>query len=308
MARLLPTLLVLGLLGGTAAAFAITEGLKLEKSPIARTSITGRVFSPECRCDREEARIFFRLRHADTLTLSVVDGDEDVVATLAHQYFREGDVRRSWDGRDEAGLMVPDGSYKLRVHLRRRHQTINLPNTIEVDTMPPGVALTSVRPTVISPNRDGRADYTTIRFHVSGSARPLLYVDGKLTARGRLVPSAGALHWFGKVDGRRYPAGAYRLTLRAQDRAGNVSDPTRAVIVRIRFIEVPRKVVRVSAGQRFAFRVSADTKVVRWLLHGRRGYSAPGKLRLRAPEKPGKYRLYVTAAGHAQTAVVVVSK
>ena len=45
MARLLPILLVLGLLGGTAAAFAITEGLKLEKSPIGSTHVD-KLFSP----------------------------------------------------------------------------------------------------------------------------------------------------------------------------------------------------------------------------------------------------------------------
>ena len=38
-------MLVLGLLGGTAAAFAVTEGLKLEPSPILSPRIA-KVFSP----------------------------------------------------------------------------------------------------------------------------------------------------------------------------------------------------------------------------------------------------------------------
>ena len=46
MARILPTLLVLALLGCTAAAFAVTEGLKLEKSPISKT-VVDKVVAPD---------------------------------------------------------------------------------------------------------------------------------------------------------------------------------------------------------------------------------------------------------------------
>ena len=38
--RLLPTALVLALLAGSAAAFAVSEGLKLQKRPITPTEIT----------------------------------------------------------------------------------------------------------------------------------------------------------------------------------------------------------------------------------------------------------------------------
>ena len=40
MSRLLSTVLVIGLLGGTAAAFAVTEGLKLQHTPITSTKVT----------------------------------------------------------------------------------------------------------------------------------------------------------------------------------------------------------------------------------------------------------------------------
>ncbi len=47
--RLLSTLLVVALLGGTAAAFAVTQGLKIEPSPILAPRID-KVFSPVCDC------------------------------------------------------------------------------------------------------------------------------------------------------------------------------------------------------------------------------------------------------------------
>ncbi len=308
MARVLSTLLVLGLLGGTAAAFAITEGLKLEKSPITRTQVEYKVFSPVCGCKHDKALIEFRLRHGDTVKATIVTPSGDTVATLADHYFRRGTVKLPWGGRDEAGSVVPDGKYRLRVHLAKHHQTINLPTTIQVDTTPPAITLKSVRPAIISPNHDGRAEFTSISFRVSAPARPLLYVDGKLAGRGRLERAGGTLHWFGKIRGRRYPAGAYRLSLRAEDAAGNISKPTPPATVRIRFLTLGRTVIRVPAGKRFFVGVSADSKLVHWLLHGRMGEDSPGTLRLRAPKRAGHYRLFVTAVGHSQTAVVIVTK
>lgn len=308
MARLLSILLVLGLLGGTAAAFAITEGLKLEKSPIARTQIT-KLFSPTCDCPKDVATVSFRLRHGDTLTATVITPDGDVVDTLANHYFRRGQVDLPpWNGRDSAGAVVPDGLYKLQLHLARRHQTITLPNTIQVKTTAPSITIKRVVPRVFSPDHDGRAEYVTISFSVSASARPLLYVNGKQVGQGRLTRATGSMNWYGKAQGEPYRPGVYRLSLRAEDRAGNVSPPTRDVPVRLRFIALGRKVIHVRPGARFALRVSSDAKLVHWLLRGRAGEGAPGTLRFRAPKKPGSYRLFVSSGGHSEVAHVVVAK
>ena len=50
MARVLPIVVVLALLGCTAAAFAVTEGLKLENSPISKTSVS-KVVAPDSLSD-----------------------------------------------------------------------------------------------------------------------------------------------------------------------------------------------------------------------------------------------------------------
>jgi len=306
--RLLPILLVVGLLGGTAAAFAITEGLKLEKSPITRTHLVNQLFSPVCDCDTDFLEVNFRLRKADTLTATVITPEGDPVQTIANHYFRKGLVELRWNGRDSAGNVVPDGPYKLRLHLQKRHQTITLPNTISVKTNPALIAIKSVAPRVFSPDRDSRGEYVTVSYTVSGTARPLLYVDGAQVGRGRLTQSAGRINWYGGKHGEKYPPGVYRLSLRAEDRAGNISPPTRDVGVVLRYLALGRKVVHVRSGARFAVRVASDAASVEWLLRGRAGQSAPGILRFRAPKKPGRYKLYVTSNGHSQVALVVVSK
>jgi hypothetical protein len=307
VARLLSLLLVLGLVGGTAAAFAITEGLKLEKSPITRTHVD-KLISPGCGCAKDRAAIDFSLRHGDRVTATIVRQNEAVATLSSGEYHRRGLVELSWNGRDSSGSIAPNGSYKLRVHLATQHQTITLPNSIRVDSTPPSIVIRRIRPLVFSPDNDGRADYVTVAFGVSEPARPLLYVNGKLAGRGRLERSAGKVHWFGRLNGRRVRPGVYRVTLEAEDRAGNVSKPTRAVRLRLRYIALGREVVRVRPGARFGLRISTDAKVVRWLLHGRTGRSAPAALELRAPKRAGRYRLFVTAAGHSQAAVVVVAK
>ena len=112
-------LLVLALLGCTAAAFAVTEGLKLEKSPITRT-IVDKVVAPDSST-HAKAAIGFVLRKPDRLTVQIVNGNGNVIRTLARsKRARPGTQQFTWNGRDNSGHVVPDGVYKPRVHLARR--------------------------------------------------------------------------------------------------------------------------------------------------------------------------------------------
>ena len=307
MARVASTLLVLALLGGTAAAFAVTQDLKLEPSPITEPRID-KLFSPVGEASARTARIGFTLRRADTVTVAIVDEDGNEVRTLVRERpLPRGPVAFEWDGRDEDGSLVPDGIYHPRVTLDRGHRTIRLPSVIEVDTRPPRIVLTGVRPRVFSPDRDGRREVVRVRYRVDEVAQPLLFVEGKRRIRGRFRRGPGSLEWFGKLERKPLPAGRYALTLRAQDAAGNISRPTPPAHVRIRYIELARRLVRARAGAPLAVPVSTDARRVRWIVDRRTGVGAAPILRLRAPRAPGRYRLYVSASGHADSALVIVS-
>lgn len=307
MARLASTLLVLALLGGTAAAFAVTEGLKLEPSPILAPEID-KVFSPVCGCPTRVADVGFRLRRSDELTLAIVDSGGEVVRTLVDsRRYPRGRVHVRWDGRDEAGRIVAEGAYRPRVHLGDQHRTIVFPNEIRLDTTAPRITLVHLRPLVFSPDGDGRGDSITARYRVSEPAHALLFVDGKRRVRGRWQRPEGRLEWYGKLGGRAFRAGTYRITLAARDLAGNLSAATAAVVVRIRYIELARERIRVQSGRRFAVGVSTDARSFRWRLAGRTGIGRSSTLVLRAPE-PGRYVLYVQANGRADRAVVIVEQ
>jgi FlgD Ig-like domain len=299
VARFLPTLLVLALLGSTAAAFAVTEGLKLEKSPITRTAV-GKVVSPA-----RQAGIRFVLRKGDRVSVTIVNASGTVVRTLASSRPASKGIQRfRWDGRDDAGGFVADGTYKPRVHLAREHRTIVLPNPMRVDATPPLIRLASVRPRVFSPDGDFRRESVRIRWKTSERTRAILYVNGVRRGLVRAYARGGRLDWGGRTLDR-LPAGPYRIRLRALDLAGNISAPTRTFVVRIRYVELRPKVARARTGTRFGFRVLTDAKRYAWRLGARGGVSRQRVLILRAGA-PGRYRLIVTVNGHRARALVIV--
>ena len=307
MARWPQLLIVLALLAATAAAFAVTERLKLERSPVTGTRVD-RVFSPVCECARDVAVISIVLRRRETVTLDILNRDGHSIRTIVRKR-REpaGRVFYTWDGRDNSDRVVPEGVYRPRVQLERNGRTIVLPNPMRVDTSPPAIRLVRVFPRVFSPDSDGRRDRVTASYRIDERARAVMLVDGRQRVQSKFRRVEGNLVWFGRVDGRVVRPGLYEIRLRAVDRAGNRSVRTRAVPVRVRFVELSRERIEVGAAKRFSVRVLTDATSYRWLFDARRGGGSREVLVLRAPEEPGTYTLYVTAAGRAARADVVVT-
>jgi len=306
LARLPQILIVVALLGATAAAFAVTERLKLERSPITGTRVD-KVFSPICECARDVAVISFRLRKPARVTVDILDSAGRSVRTLVRDRAEEaGSVSYTWDGRDNADRVVPEGRYRPRVELEEHGRTIVLPNPIRVDTTAPTIRLVRLFPRVFSPDGDGRRDRVTAWYEVDGPARAMMLVDGKRRVLSRFRSPEGRLVWFGRVDGRSVQPGTYEIRLRAVDRAGNRSGSTREAPVRVRYVLLRRERIEAVAGKRFSVRVSTDAASYRWLFAGKTGIGRTEVLVLRAPETPGTYTLYVSVRGRADKAEVVV--
>jgi hypothetical protein len=248
------------------------------------------------------------LRRRETVTVDVLDAGGDSVRTLVRKR-REpaGRVSYTWDGRDNADRIVAEGLYRPRVQLERNGRTIVLPNPIRVDTTAPRIRIVRVFPRVLSPDGDGRRDRVTATYSLDEKARAMMLVDGERQVLSRFRPLAGKLVWFGRVEGRPVGPGTYEIRLRAVDRAGNRSARTRAVPVRVRYVELSRDSIEAVAGKRFSVRVRTDASSYRWLFAGEKGVGQRQVLMLRAPEVPGTYFLYVSVGGRADRAQVVVS-
>jgi hypothetical protein len=219
---------VSGLLLATVAAFVETERLKLTPSPVLDTLVS-KTFAPDCSCNTGWASIAFRLRRRNLMTVEVVTTNGQPVRRLAARAFGAGFVRFAWYGRSGAGTAAaPQANYKVRIHLWTQHRTIVLPNLIWLDRTPPKVQFTVPRRVLVAGQR------LRIRYRLSEAAHPLLYVDGKLTIKGRWPYPQSSVDWFGKINGRSVRAGEHALTMRARDLAGNLSQATGAIPVTVK--------------------------------------------------------------------------
>lgn len=308
--RVLSTVTLLGLLVATAAAFAITERLKLVKSPVYRPYVS-KWISPVCGCARGKAKVAVNLRRGDDVTVTILDSHRHVVRTLADgEYVPRGRATFTWDGFGDLGKRAPDGVYQPEIHLARQHRTILLPNRIVLDTRAPTVEKVTLSRDTISPDGDKVGDTIRIRYTLSEPAHVLVYLESTRVLRSRSHQSKGTVTWTGMDgDGRPLKAGTYTLSLGALDLAGNltsVGDRT-PVVVHVRYIRLAGdRIVVGKPGVRFSVGVDTDARKYRWKLAGRRGVASGAVLRLRAPAKAGTYRLTVGERLYSADATLVV--
>lgn len=216
--RVVLTALVLVLLVGATAAFALTEKLKLEGRVITAAKARG-AFSPTCGCRTRSALLVVTLREPGTVAAEVVDEDGAHVRTLRRRAERGREARFRWDGRDDDGQLVRDGIYRFRIRLTADDRAFLVPKRIRVDTTPPALDLVSVRPRVLAPDEE-----VVVTFTTDEGARPLLLLDGEPVARASFVrPGRRTITWDGQARSRPVRRGSHTLVLRVRDRAGNVT-------------------------------------------------------------------------------------
>jgi hypothetical protein len=304
--RLLTTVTLVGLLVATAAAFAITERLKLTKSAVYGTVISTRV-SPTCGCVYKRAAIFFKLRRPDDITVTVLNARGQDVALLAARHYPRGAVTLTWNGRDDINRRVRDGTYRVRIHLTGQHQTIEFPNRIQLDTKPPQVLSVEKNRDVFSPDQDHQADYVRITYTLSKPAHLAVYL-GRTRVLYSRANVKGGIRWFGNGPNGTLKPGKYTLSVGAVDLSGNstpVADRAR-VRVEIRYIRLANTKIVARAGRPFVIGVSTDARRYSWSLGRRKGKSSSHVLRLRAPTTRGRYTLTVSERGHVSRAAVFV--
>jgi hypothetical protein len=316
--RVLTTVTLLGLLVATAAAFAITEHLKLKKSALYAVQVSAGaapplhraqpvVFSPVCHCATSVARIGIRLRHPDRVTVTIVDSSGHAVATLGNDRRLGAHAPQHfvWDGRTDSGALVPDGVYYPWVSLANARHTFQFANKITVDTQPPTVrSATGLKPVL----QAGPGRSVAVKYNLSEKAHALVYLGNRLIIVGRRTQPSEKIKWNGRLQYRQLPAGRYVLSIGARDLAGNETPAgeRKHVTVVLRYIEVTPGRVTVRSGRPFKVHVETTSKRYTWRLGQRHGERRGKRLRLRAPTTPGTYRLVVTENGHAATAVVRV--
>ena len=239
---------------------------------------------------------------------------------VTDELHRKGNATFRWDGRDDAGWVVPDGRYRLRVHLRGLRRTILLPNTVLIDTKPPRARLISVSPRTFSPDGNGVNDRIKVVYRANEKASAILLVDGWPAVLGKArPPGRSALEWSGRIGGQALEAGAYSISLQVRDQAGNLSQAGAPVSVHVAFIHLTMDAYTVARGGLLRFRVATDSLPYSWSLGymTRHGSVLAAKAeesrnavayRIAKDAKPGRYELEVKQGDRSDTAAVIVSR
>ena len=157
----------------TIAAFFITQQLKGEFPLVIRFATKPVNFSPNGDDYRDEARVGFDLSETAEVT-SVVDAEGNEVRRLVDGQRLGGDTkyRYTWDGTDDDGNRVPDGTYRMRVVRRDESRVINSFKEIKVDRVPPRVELVEATPSVIAPGAPGQTPRVELRYRGPANAAP----------------------------------------------------------------------------------------------------------------------------------------
>lgn len=340
LARIAFGLLVLATLG----AFVVTQKLKSSPPLVVRPHIFS-VFSPTPDARVRRARISFWIVNGDDVSVSIVDGEGQIVRRLVDGRHLPARKRLVlfWNGREDDGTVAPDGSYRVRVALIHQARTIDLDQPIRVDTRPPRPLVTDVDPhagdgPAFLPQRGVRA----VTVHLTGlegrSARVLIYRTDVEPARrvGELHVGFGArtATWDGTLDGRPAPPGTYLMGVLVADRSGNVGTfpqrlpdargaraaaPSAALPghagVTVRRLAAAPPLVPVDAGKVAVVFVDARGRRYEWALRRLgdprvlgRGRDDTARLRIRVPRgQSGLYELTLaTRRGGWRTTVPLV--
>lgn len=224
------------LVAATFAAFFVAQRLKNAPSVVQQFNAYY-VFSPNGDGRVDRARVTFKVKKADDVTVEMVDSDGDPVKTLLDDRHIDAYApikpALRWDGTDDDGKTVPDGRYRVRITLRHLGRSVIPQRSILKDTKPPQPKVTSVGPTksygpelLPGPEGGGKAEVhfgpalgTRAQIHVfrTGPGAP------RAVRADRLRAGQTQWDWDGTDgDGRRVSPGTYVVVPEWRDAAGNI--------------------------------------------------------------------------------------
>jgi flagellar hook assembly protein FlgD len=209
---------------------ADTVAPTLQSVPAAATPAAPRVFTPNGDGTTDTLPIGYGISEAGSLVMTVRSAAGIAVRTAAINV-AVGAGTVTWDGRDDAGAYVPEGTYQVELQPRDLAGNVGQPITTA------GLALTSVRSFAVTPgiffpaDGDGLAPSVRVSFTVTSVAVVDWTVtgpDGSLVttpwSARPTVPGSYSWTWTGQdAGGANVKEGLYRTTVTSTTGAGVVT-------------------------------------------------------------------------------------
>jgi hypothetical protein len=222
------------LVAATFSAFFVAQRLKAAPAVVGEFRRTP-FFSPNGDGRFDRATVRFELRKEDRVGVAVVSAQGDHVRELigGRSYLPYHEIRARWDGRDESGRRVPDGTYRYRIALLGQGRNVVLPQSVRLDTTPPRPRVRSIgpvadrvpRPELLPVPGGGEA---VVHLQAPGR-RKRIFVFKTAPGQPRLVledvlaDEATEWRWDGRTrGGRPVSPGTYLVAVQARDQAGNI--------------------------------------------------------------------------------------
>ncbi len=200
--------------------------------PPAMTSVTvlPTPFSPNNDGNKDTALLSFYLSEDAYVTVGVYGSAGNFIRSLIAANVVSGTQNIVWDGKDDFGNVVFDGTYTFRIDAQDAAGNIGTASaSVVVDTTKPVASVVQVNPTAFSPNNDGIVDTVAFSYTLSeggyvtanvlNSANNVVYrffITPKLQP-----PQMQTVTWDGTGNTGE---GLYTFQMSVEDLAGNLSD------------------------------------------------------------------------------------
>jgi flagellar hook assembly protein FlgD len=203
-------------------------------------AVAGTPFSPDGDGVRDKAEVAFTVSEPAAWSIEIRKPSGDLVRRVSGQ---GTSAAATWNGKDDEGRDLPDGSYTLLASARSaRGEARPAAMDVQLDTTPPRLEGAEIAPGTFSPNGDGQADSAKIRFEPgeSGTARVTVIGDGdkvlrRLSDWSAVSATMQSVTWDGRISENAKlvaaPEGRTLVEIAMRDLAGNSAKVRRAVIV-----------------------------------------------------------------------------
>ncbi|NOZ67934.1 MAG: hypothetical protein GXP46_01490, partial [Deferribacteres bacterium] len=204
---------------GNESSAAVTIDLGERKDLIKDLAATPQLFSPNNDGRLDTTNIRYELTGASDVRIEIFDSEDILKKTYTTSIPSAGTYTYTWDGRDDNGIIVPDGSYVIRLTAALSPVTQEEKITVSVDTAAPVVDIKQ-------PPEDSYINAGDIA--VTGTISDENIIEYTVTYTGdagaELLDSGGRSredYTFGILDS--LPEGGYTLDISARDAGENTT-------------------------------------------------------------------------------------